>query len=335
MPEYQDRIQKASPARSAGQAAAASPFFGGESAGRQPVQAQFWQAAANRSPQVLQLQAYQEMADARPGGGAGISGADPALIIQRMPKTSGGEWKPLIYSEYNGVANDGKTPLRGVDIKLEFAPNDTVQAEKIGLTQSILSLEQGEPHFLGDDVREKAINKTRVIPEGPYKGTSIDRIPTNGLNNPIYGAEALAAGKTLEDTTMPAQNEDTREEAKSVGGIFNRLGKRTQEETVSAVLSDTPRRQAPLAANSRQEFETTALALKGPDIGKYYGSVKWGWHTDAEGKFTKIDLAVVKEGNPSEQFAAAAEQWNKGHSRSDPFGGTFENNIPLPIPKDQ
>ena len=65
-------------------------------------------------------------------------------IIQRMPKTSGGEWFAENYNDAVDKDQDGKaTPaaweMRGVDIDLKFRPNEKVDAELIGLVQSVQS----------------------------------------------------------------------------------------------------------------------------------------------------------------------------------------------------
>ena len=47
-------------------------------------------------------------------------------------------------------------------------------------------------------------------------------------------------------------------------------------------MFDKPRRGG-AKKDSRQIFEATALAIKGAQSGTYYGSVRWGWRTDAAG----------------------------------------------------
>lgn len=63
-------------------------------------------------------------------------------------------------------------------------------------------------------------------------------------------------------------------------------------------------------ANASQIFETTALAVTGVQTGAYYGSVKWGWQTDAAGKISKIKLAKVSHDVPTRTFARAQQKWN-------------------------
>ena len=92
------------------------------------------------------------------------------------------------------------------------------------------------------------------------------------------------------------------------------------------ILKDTPRMPHG-DKNSRQIFETTALATKGTQAGTYYGSVRWGWRTDAAGAYTKLPLEKVADGIPSSTFLKSAEIWNTGKAA----GGAA--NVKLPVPE--
>jgi hypothetical protein len=76
-----------------------------------------------------------------------------------------------------------------------------------------------------------------------------------------------------------------------------------------AVLGDSPFMSDP-GPNSGQVFETTALAVRGAQKGTYYGSVQWGWITDAKGIYSRLPLTRVSEDAPSAVFAEAAALWN-------------------------
>ncbi len=254
-------------------------------------------------------------------------------MIQRTAvKTMGGEWETIKYEKYEFHNTHGG--VEGADIKLEFKPNQIVNAEKIGLTQTIRTLKEGDPWYLGDNEGEKNIAKSRTIQEGSDKGSSIDRIPKAGVNNPIYGALGGDENMDIANTQMPEQDLDESEAGQKVGGAYNRLGRRVpNEDPISAVLSDTPKRIVPLPRDSMCEFETTALALAGNQKGTYYGSVKWGWQTDENGNLELIDFERVKEGNPTKRFADSAQAWNQGQSRYQlvkPFKATG-GNIKLPV----
>ena len=254
-------------------------------------------------------------------------------MIQRTTvKTMGGEWETIKYEKYEFRNTHGG--VEGADIKLEFKPNQIVNAEKIGLTQTIRTLKEGDPWYLGDNEGEQNIAKSRTIQDGSDKGTSIDRIPKAGVNNPIYGALGGDENMDIANTQMPEQDLDESEAGQKVGGAYNRLGKRVpNEDPISAVLSDTPKRIVPLPRDSMCEFETTALALEGTQKGTYYGSVKWGWQTDKDGELELIDFEKVKEGNPTKRFADSAQAWNQGQSRYQLFKPfkTSGGNIKLPV----
>lgn len=252
-------------------------------------------------------------------------------IIQRQTiETMGGIWEDLRYKEYKlnhrtetatlGPAafeieeeETNDTITQGADMKLEFTPNSSVNASKVGLTQTIHSLKEGDQPFpLLDDQDDLPLEKhgyeQRTINQGQNLGTGIDRM--YGHDNPVYGAERGAGN--LANTSFAPQEQDTGEGSDRVGGIFNRLGAREGTDTpVSAVLSDTPQRQAPLPNNALVEFETTALALAGEQEGTYYGSVRWGYRTNGQGRLSLIDFAKVTEGKPTAAFMEAAQLWNQ------------------------
>jgi hypothetical protein len=79
---------------------------------------------------------------------------------------------------------------------------------------------------------------------------------------------------------------------------------------LDAVLKDTPQ-LAGHGPSSSQIFETTATAVTGVQTGAFYGSVQWGWKSDAAGAFTRLPLTKVSGDVPSGTFAAANASWNK------------------------
>jgi hypothetical protein len=62
--------------------------------------------------------------------------------------------------------------------------------------------------------------------------------------------------------------------------------------------------------NSSQIFESTALALEGPQKDTTYGSVQWGWKRDGGGSFSKLPFTIKTIGVPTATFQRAAEIWN-------------------------
>jgi hypothetical protein len=235
--------------------------------------------------------------------------------MQRMPKTTGGEWFADTYTEYNSGTG------RGIDdIHLRFKPNATVDAELIGLTQSYRSIHNKSAFYLNNDpfYKGRAIKaadaKTAVPATGETdEGNMIDRVKE--YNNPIYPVQSLPSN-SLDDTNTSAG--------------WGQLGWRyTDHGTLKekdATLIDAPKiKSVDVSKNSGQIFETTALATKGNQAGTYYGSVRWGWRTDNAGNFGKLPLEVVSEGVPSSTFMKSAELWNASKS------STGADTVDLPI----
>ena len=229
--------------------------------------------------------------------------------MQRAPvATSFGTFSDEIYAP---IEQQGKKV--GVEMALAFAPGtaadpgDKVEATKIGLVQSVKSVEGGATTLMNPGDAGKSVTG------GAADGRQIDRL--YGNNNPVYGADRLPDGKGLDAT--PESNAP-QGEAAVVGGAKQNasyvLGHRTKDgagwKAAPAKLSDKPK-LPPGAPSSSQVFETTALALEGKDKDKYYGSVSWGWKTEADGKFTQLPLTKVSDGKPSEGFTEPAKQWNQ------------------------
>jgi hypothetical protein len=289
-------------------------------------------AAAERSAGLvagLSNQAVAALARAarssRPRGAKG----SPALALrrqlggrlQRLPTTSGGEWFADKFNLLQDADADGNTypaaaGVRGADIALRFKPNHSVDAELIGLSQSVES-------YVNNALNLTPAAATRAIPHadaipvntGPGEtdeGTAIDM--AQGYNSPIYAVQSTASTSLADNNTLADWGQNGSHFTDAAG----------HPHDTDATLKDTPiRGQA--AKDSRQVFEVTALATKGAQAGTYYGSVRWGWRTDAAGAFTKIPLQVVSEGVPSSSFIKAAEIWNKGKS------STGAANVALPI----
>jgi len=256
--------------------------------------------------------------------------------IQRKEETMGGEWDTEIFKlrkdkdTYQSPAPvaDG---LRGIDVLLKFTPNENVDAEKIALTQSVNSIRGGAPIAINTTVGNRSISSSDAITADGQsdEGEHIDRSASR--NTPVYGAADLAAGNTLADTQMdnnPTSDPISLGDENLTGRPENatyQLGYRYQNagswSEQDAKFYDGP--TLPNAAtDSYQEFETTALAVKGIHEGTYYGSVKWGWRTDGAGNHTPISLAKVNDGIPSSSFMASAALWN--HSTTSAGGATAD-----------
>lgn len=250
----------------------------------------------------------------------------PALLLRsqlrvaRAVTTTGGEWDTDRYDLKRDDNGQGPAPAaqnwRGVDITLKFKPSGLVDAELIGLTQSVQSHVGGKPNLTAG-AAARPISAADAKPTGvgaeTDEGTAIDQSTSNP--NPIYAVE----------------NPNSTSLSDASNAFFGENGWRYKDATgtlleQNASLKDTPRR-AGANKDSRQIFEASALATKGAQAGTYYGSVRWGWRTDAAGGFTKEPLAVVSQGVPSATFLKAGQVWNASKT---PVGN--KDTVDLPIP---
>jgi hypothetical protein len=255
-----------------------------ESAGAEPAR-RARPAPQPAAPDVARLLALQ-----RTAGNAAVG----RMLARVKATTLGGEWNADPYAEWDHPQRLAK----GVDIRLEFTPNLNAAADKIGLTQSIKAVKGNEQYRPTDDVKAAHAQEKLSVTGGAQKDWMIDR--RYGNTNPIYGADDIpnTTGKTLGDTTFNEQQPG-----------FSQLFERGV--TDKAVLCDTPMRPVPLAANARMEFETTALAIAGPQKDSYYGSVTWGWTTNSNGVLAPIPFARKSAGNPTASFTESAQIWNQ------------------------
>jgi hypothetical protein len=242
-------------------------------------------------------------------------------VLQRAVTTSGGEWDTDNYDIVKDDDGTGARPAaenwRGADIKVRFKPNTSVDAEQIGLTQSVQSLVGGTTNLTpGAAARAIPAADAKSLNTGPGEtdvGTAIDQSTTN--TSPMYAVEN-ASSTSLTDAADARFGEH--------GHHYTDPTKGAQDK--SAWIGDRPRR-ANAEKDSRQIFEVAALATKGAQAGTYYGSVRWGWRTDSAGAFTKVDLATVSEGVPSSTFLKAGAIWNASKT---PGGNKDTVNLPLP-----
>lgn len=209
------------------------------------------------------------------------------LAVQRQIPTWAGEFDTV---RYRTKKDGGGTPI-GVDILLEFTPNEKADARKIGMTQAVNSKDLGVPLAINAEVGG------RSIAAGRNKGLHIDQL--GGRVNPIFYTQPGAAGDTLASTARAADGRDG----------FRFIDTAGNERKRSARIADTPTLGGH-GANASQIFESTALALTGTQAGSYYGSVQWGWRTNATGKFSRLPLTLKSEGAPSASFNAARRLWN-------------------------
>jgi Domain of unknown function (DUF4157) len=188
--------------------------------------------------------------------------------------------------------NDAAGNPTGVDIVLRFKPGEHVDATTIGMTQMVTSKDKG---------KAIAVNPTvaaRSIPAGKAEeGAHIDRLAS--FPNPLYPTDMPGPKDTLGSTpTLAGWGQHG----------FRFHDKAGKEHKQDALLKDTPM-LAGHGPNASQVFETTAVAVNGVQRGTYYGSVQWGWRSDAANKFSKLPLSLVTRALPTGRFGRAAALW--------------------------
>jgi nucleoid-associated protein YgaU len=226
------------------------------------------------------------------------------LVLQRAVDTIGGSFDT---DEYATESNASGKEI-GVRIDLKFTPRDPVNATKIGMVQMVNSMNEGTPTAINPTVGAHSIPSTEA-----GAGNHIDRLPS--ATSPIYGTGNSPTG-SLTDAPAWALNGATTPGANSgmqYGWHYTDTSGAAQHQ--DAHLGDTPKLPN-RGNNASQIFETTAVALEGTQANTYYGSVQWGWRTDAAGTFTRLPLTIKSFGVPSATFRRAAELWNAGTNDS-------------------
>jgi len=258
-------------------------------------------------------------------------------VIQLAKKTS--QYGDFTDESYTTIKDSTGKEI-GVEMYMKFKPGKNVDAEMIGLVQSVRSVEKGTPFAIGGDptIKSRMItSKDAVKISSPAKdtdeGIQIDQ--HSGYRNPLYSTGAVASTDTkLSEASTPkpvskmtaaevTASPVTGKNYKGWGehGYRYKSGKAWKEK--DAELHDAPMLST-RTTDAEQLFETTALSIKGTQKSTYYGSVQWGWRTDSKGNFSAIPFELQSHGTPSSTFLKAAEIWNQGQSSAK------EKNIPLP-----
>jgi hypothetical protein len=212
--------------------------------------------------------------------------------------TTWGTFKVPVYED---------TP-NGLNVQIEFHPNDKTNARAIGLVQVVKN------KIAGKNVVDHPTAENQTSAEG-YR---IDATSTN--RNPLYGTLS-SSGRTTPDATLESTPNSSRGMRGAVKNIYE-LGQSKQynwvgdkKKHLKALLKDTPHGTTS-DSFSGQYFETTALAIRGPHQGKYYGSITWGWETHNKKKYI-LPVKLKSEGNPSSDFMDAAEKWNDSKTQGE------------------
>ena len=188
----------------------------------------------------------------------------------------------------------------GVDIELHFKPGDPVDATMIGMVQKVTSKMNGALLAVSPTVA------ARSLPAGkPGAGAHIDRL--SEYRNPLYptvdpgGAkDKLWTAKTDPGWGSTVTTTWTRPACCTIWMPFSRTRLSWQ---ATALI--------PVRSSKRPPWRSRACRP-----GAFYGSVQWGWKSDAAGAFTRLPLTKVSGDVPSGTFAAAQALWNKSKDSS-------------------
>jgi hypothetical protein len=242
------------------------------------------------------------------GGGDASLGLSAAPGVVQRVETLGGTWSTDNYTLTFDAAGDHE----GCEIdRLRFKPNEQVDSTRIGLVQAVTSRNSGSVTSINPTVN------TRSIPAGETdEGLHIDRMASR--RNPVYGMDDPTVANPTLGSSSPASNAEWGHRFR-----LSFLGMSVPLEQ-DATLYDGPALPGH-GPNSSQIFETTALAVSGAQAGTHYGSVRWGWQSDASNNASLIPLSLVSVGVPTVSFRAASELWNENPT------STGASTLELPI----
>jgi hypothetical protein len=309
------RVQEAPRAAEAARALGAAAFTLGPDIAFAPGR------YAPDSPSGRRVLAHELAHVAQQGGGAPALGLGAApLGVQCLVETLGGTWTTEAYRLVEHAGAHAGCTMQG----LKFTPNARVDATRIGLVQRVTAYRGGAPSYRPPSA------EARAVPTG--QGALRSWIDRERHATPLYGMSAPPAGGGARAPTVAPPPHDARERslAASAPQASIQWGWRYRDgahglQMHPAVIDDTPRLLGH-GPDSGQVFETTALAVEGVQAGTYYGSVRWGWRSDAANRPSLEPLAVVGIGAPSSLFGRAAEAWNTAP------GSGRAGNLQLPVP---
>ncbi len=256
--------------------------------------------------------------------------APRGVVARKAVSTNGGTFDTTRYAAVNRGSGVGKNV--GADIGLKFTPNELVEANTIGLIQSVKTQHSSTP--------KGAVDQINTLPAPSFNaqlsltakegdaGRAIDQGDgASGPNtNPFYAVENPRGQQSATLTDVGASS--------GFGSHGHRKRKADGTYDVQdATLSDTPNRRIGfLGQQFEQKFEVTALVADGPLANTYLGAVEWGWKADASGNaaLDPASLRMVSAGAPSAQFMNAAGKWNNA-TLTDPVTGKALPTVDIPL----
>ncbi len=223
------------------------------------------------------------------------------LVIQRQDiKTFGGTYKAVKYDLTKKKLSE-KVQLIGSEMKLEFHATDTVDCDKIGLTQTtsptVKKLQAPRENYAAARGLSRSVTD-HVEGEEVEHARYFDRTDKN--NHPVFGAQN---GKDLVPTEFHSEDD------KLGAHVLDKNGKVIKD--APAVLLDMPGRNWEEGWQVIQSFETTAVCLNGPMKDDYLGSVEWGYTYGPNDEGKVLPFKKISDGMPTKKFIEAVAQWNK------------------------
>ncbi|PJF34084.1 MAG: hypothetical protein CUN57_00465, partial [Phototrophicales bacterium] len=192
--------------------------------------------------------------------------------------------------------------------------------KKIALTQKVKKMVNGKNLDLDKKQKEKkgtlfgnaaktAANRTTDTGEGHW-----DRMLS--ATNPVYGAKNLEEGKDISKTEKSTFNmsEDLDPSERSNYQLGHRYNSwfGLKNNVREAILWDQP--NVPTGADGTEMiFEVSAVSIKGPQKGTFYGSVEWGFRitgTEDDPQVNLVGPSIISQGTPSDSMMELAEIWN-------------------------
>jgi len=249
-------------------------------------------------------------------------------VLRRAVPTWAGEFDTDLYGLLKST-RQGDLDTYGLGIRLKFTPFETVNADKIALVQSAISLIDGSPKVTYTDPNNiTATRMTDVNLGDPVTGLHIDAWPRE--RTPVVGMTTAKEQTDLSESVLPAA--PTSKDDICTAGTTS-FGSRTKgKKPQDAKMCDIPSLAVKDKQEASQHFETTALAVEGKQKGIYYGSVNWGWEKARGAKVaTIIKLKSASKNIPTGDFARAADLWNKSVSDELTEEKKPKPTIPLPI----
>lgn len=198
------------------------------------------------------------------------------------------------HGDFEDTKNELINDEEELNFELVFKPKKETNATKIGLVQATKEVIGGDAIAIDPNTATKMSDA----------GYSIDQLSDNP--NPLYATVQTLVSETSDKTKLADYKTDT--------DFGQHAIKEGDAWTQNAILKDSPTTNKDIP-NTKEVFETTALAIDGAEKDKYYGSITWGCHTDGSGKVTKHEIALEAIDTPSENFIGAAKKWNAGKTR--------------------